>query len=98
MAFGKPKKKSRIIALDRHRLGLIGGTFGGLLVLIVSFWVSETDILVAIPRAGLAFIFCYAATAFLVYRILYTTLTEMVENQQEKLPETEEEIPDDENA
>jgi hypothetical protein len=98
MALDNPKKVKRIIALDRHRLGLIGGTVGALLVLVVSFWISEADILVAIIRAGWAFILCYAATVFLVYRILHTTLTEMIEEQKESLPETEEEMPGDENA
>jgi len=94
----KPKKAKRVIALDRHRLGMIGGVAGALLVLMVSFWISETDIMVAIARAGWAFVFCYAATVFLVYRILLTTLTEMVENQKEELSEPEEEMGTDEDT
>ena len=81
------KKQKKIIPLDGDKLGMIGGTVGGTIVLIISFFLHTGNIVTTIIRVGWAFVICYGATFFLVRMILRTTLIDMVD--QEKMAKAE---------
>lgn len=82
----KVKSGRKVIPLDGDKLGMIGGTFGGLIVLIMSLYLHKGDIATTLLRVGWAFVICYGAIFLLVRIILRTTLQEMME--QKKRDET----------
>jgi hypothetical protein len=75
------KAPKRVIGLDRHRLGLIGGSIGALVVLCLSFFYQQTDFYTAAIRTGWAFVVSYFAVAVLVHGILRATLIEVIQQR-----------------
>ncbi len=77
------KTQKRVIGLDRHRLGLIGGSIGALVVMCLSFFYQHTDFYAAAIRTGWAFVVSYFAVAILVHGILRATLIEVIRQRDE---------------
>lgn len=78
------KKIKRVLALDGHRLGLVGGTVLALAVMAACFYVRGVDGLTAATRTGWAFVAGYGAVFFLVRVILRTTLAEFIQFSESK--------------
>jgi hypothetical protein len=97
----KVKSGRKVIPLDGDKLGMIGGTFGALIVLIMSLYFHKGDIVTTLLRVGWAFVICYGAIFIFVRIILRTTLQEMIEQKKrdaiavEELVEEPEEAPDE---
>ena len=83
-----PKRKA--IPLDGDKLGMIGGTIGAIVVLIVTMASGQSDLISTLLRVGWTFVICYGATFFLVRVVLRTTLQEMMlRKQQERIAKAE---------
>ena len=80
----KPSKSKKVVALDGDKLGMVGGMFGAIIVLIISLYAHPGDMMTTVIRMGMAFVICYGATFFLVRMILRTTLQEMIELDKKK--------------
>ena len=78
----KSSKSKKVVAFDGDKLGMIGGTIGAILVLLISLYAHPGDMMTTIIRMGTAFVICYGGTFFLVRVILRATLQEMIEQEK----------------
>lgn len=78
------KKIKRVVALDGHRLGLVGGTALALAVMAACFYLRGVDAVTAATRTGWAFVAGYGAIFFLIRVILRTTLSEFIQHHETK--------------
>ena len=62
----KSSKPKKVVALDGDKLGMIGGTIGAIIVLIISLYLHPGDMWTTVIRMGTAFVICYGGTFFLV--------------------------------
>ena len=84
MAEKKTRKKRprKVVALDGDKLGMIGGTLGAMLILMIGFFSQTGTVTTTLIRMGWVFVVCYGAIFFLVRMILRTTLREMIEEEK----------------
>lgn len=83
----KPKKPRRppaipLLALDRDKLGLIGGAFFATLVMAVGFYANVSAASVAY-RTVVAFMVAYVVTFLVVHFLIHLAFTELTEEIEE---------------
>lgn len=73
-----------VVALDRHKLGMVGGASVATIIMAVCFFWQQAELDATIVRVGWAFVIAYGLFYLFTDRILRVTLLEFVVDKKEK--------------
>ena len=73
-----------VVALDRHKLGMVGGACTATIIMAVCFFWQQADLDATIIRVGWAFVIAYGLFYLFTDRILRVTLLEFVIDKNKK--------------
>ncbi len=73
-----------VVALDRHKLGMVGGACTATIIMAVCFFWQQADLDATIIRVGWTFVIAYSLFYLFTDRILRVALLEFVIDKKEK--------------
>lgn len=77
-------KIKMVVALDRHKLGMVGGACTATIIMAVCFFWQHAELDAAIIRVGWSFVIAYGLFYLFTDRILRVTLLEFVIDKNKK--------------
>lgn len=81
-------KIKMVVALDRHKLGMVGGACTATIIMAVCFFWQQADLDATIIRVGWTFVIAYGLFYLFTDRVLRVTLLEFVIDKRDKEKKT----------